>query len=258
MLSNLASKLGLTSSSSSSSFVIKPRNPSKMEDLPRQVKYTSSDVVIPDSFLTTPPAAPITSHHIDFASSPLPQYEGHTALILDNVLSPQECRELLSLAEASVPRPEGSSAWRPALVNLGAGWEAPAPGYRESDRIIWDQQTIVDRLWERCAQAEGLRELLAVIPPDPYMRGGKWKFSRFNERMRYLKYTPGQYFKRKPASHSSLPYISNRDQLIAMAPTTTLKAKASSMRPFTLSTSTSTTQRNTTLSRILKAARPLF
>ncbi|KAI8654845.1 P4Hc domain-containing protein [Fusarium keratoplasticum] len=202
MLSNLASKLGITSSSSSSSFVIKPRNPSKMEDLPRQVKYTSSDVVIPDSFLTTPPAAPITSHHIDFASSPLPQYEGHTALILDNVLSPQECRELLSLAEASVPRPEGSSAWRPALVNLGAGWEAPAPGYRESDRIIWDQQTIVDRLWERCAQAEGLRELLAVIPPDPYMRGGKWKFSRFNERMRYLKYTPGQYFK----PHCDGPY----------------------------------------------------
>jgi hypothetical protein len=92
-------------------------------------------------------------------------------------------------------------------VSLGPGWEAPAPGYRESDRIIWDQQTIVDRLWERCAQAEGLRELLAVIPPDPYMRGGKWKFSRFNERMRYLKYTPGQYFKRKPTSHSSLLHL---------------------------------------------------
>ncbi|KAL4723629.1 hypothetical protein ACLX1H_009269 [Fusarium chlamydosporum] len=164
--------------------------------VPQKVVYTSKDIPIPDSFLTSPSSTPVTCHHIDFAKSPLPQYDGHTALVLDNVLSPDECRELLSLAESSVPREdENESAWKPALVSGGNGYESRAPGYRESDRIIWDQQTIVDRLWERCLQAEGLRDLLAVIPHEPWMKGGKFVFSRLNDRMRFLKYSPGQYFK---------------------------------------------------------------
>ncbi|KAF5662162.1 oxidoreductase containing protein [Fusarium heterosporum] len=192
MLSTIASKLGLTSKPPT--FILKPRNPSKPAML-TQVEYTFNDVPIPDSFLTSAPPKPITSRQIDFANSPLPQYDGHTAIILDNVLTPDECRELLALAEASVPRDEGASAWRPALVSAGPGLEALAPGYRESDRIIWDQQTIVDRLWERCALSEGLRDLLAVAPPQPYVEDGNWNFSRFNNRMRFLKYSPGQYFK---------------------------------------------------------------
>ncbi|KAM0555169.1 hypothetical protein ACHAPJ_006523 [Fusarium lateritium] len=196
MLSNIASKLGLTSKPASPKHpFLKQRDPSKAPMFV-QPDYTSNDVPIPDTFLTSEPSKPIESHNIDFANSPLPQYDGHTAIILDNVLSPEECRELLSLAEASVPRAdENVSAWRPAMVSAGPGLEAPAPGYRESDRIIWNQQTLVDRLWERCAQVEGLRDLLAVVPPQPYMKGGKWVFSRFNERMRFLKYSPGQYFK---------------------------------------------------------------
>ncbi|KAM0358831.1 hypothetical protein ACHAPY_004348 [Fusarium culmorum] len=164
--------------------------------MPQKIEYKSNDIPIPDSFLTSPSETPITSHQIDFANSPLPQYDGHTALVLDNVISPDECLELLSLAEASVPRDEeNQSAWKPALVSGGDGYEARAPGYRESDRIIWDQQTIVDRLWERCLQADGLRGLLAVVPHEPWMKGGKWVFSRLNDRMRFLKYSPGQYFK---------------------------------------------------------------
>ncbi|KAF4457294.1 oxidoreductase containing [Fusarium albosuccineum] len=206
MLSNIASKLGISSSSSTNtatpSFKVKHTESPRAKTMIMNVTYTSNDIPIPDSFLTTPPSAPITSHPIDFASSPLPQYKGHTAIILDNVLSKEECKEMLSLAEASVPREEGASAWRPALVSLGPGMEAAAPGYRESDRIIWNQQNIVDRLWERCAQVQGLREMLAVVPPQPYMKGGKWEFRRFNERMRFLKYSPGQYFK----PHCDGPY----------------------------------------------------
>ncbi|KAF5558429.1 oxidoreductase containing protein [Fusarium napiforme] len=200
MLSNLASKLGLTSKPAYQSF-LKPRDPSK--NMLTKVDYTSNDIPIPDDFLSSPPETPIATHPIDFANSPLPQYDGHTAIVLDNVLSPEECKQLLSLAEASVPRPDESSpAWKPALISAGPGWEAPAPGYRESDRIIWNQQTVVDRLWERCMLSEGLRELLAVVPPQPYMKGGKWVFSRFNERMRFLKYSPGQFFK----PHSDGPF----------------------------------------------------
>lgn len=84
------------------------------------------------------------------------------------------------------------------MISLGPGLEAPAPGYRESDRIIWNQQTVVDRLWDRCRQVEGLEEMLASVQPDHHSYGpGKWEFRRFNERMRFLKYSPGQYFKRR-------------------------------------------------------------
>uniref|UniRef100_A0A4E9DSR5 Prolyl 4-hydroxylase alpha subunit domain-containing protein n=1 Tax=Gibberella zeae TaxID=5518 RepID=A0A4E9DSR5_GIBZA len=194
MLSNIASKLGLTKAQPSS-FKVMPRQTSSYT-MPQKIEYNSNDIPIPGSFLTSPSQTPITSHQIDFANSPLPQYDGHTALVLDNVISPAECRELLSLAEASVPRDdESQSAWKPALVSGGDGYETRAPGYRESDRIIWDQQTIVDRLWERCLQAHGLRDLLAVVPHEPWMKGGKWVFSRLNDRMRFLKYSPGQYFK---------------------------------------------------------------
>ncbi|KAM0239989.1 hypothetical protein ACHAPO_002968 [Fusarium lateritium] len=164
--------------------------------MPQKIEYKSKDIPIPDLFLASPSSTSITSRQIDFANSPLPQYDGHTALVLDNVISPDECRELLSLAEDSVPRDGATqSAWKPALVSGGDGYESRAPGYRESDRIIWDQQTIVDRLWERCLQTDGLHDLLAVVPHEPWMKGGKFVFSRLNDRMRFLKYSPGQYFK---------------------------------------------------------------
>ncbi|KAH7011379.1 hypothetical protein EDB80DRAFT_387744 [Ilyonectria destructans] len=200
MFAYLASKLGF-SSTQKSSFAVKVSSKTQSK-APIQVEYTHNDVPIPDSFLTTPPAKPIACNHIDWAVSPLPENQGRTALLLRNVLSREECKQLIALAEDSVPREAGDSAWRPALVSLGPGWEAPAPGYRESDRIIWNQQTVVDRIWERCAQADGLRELLAVVPPQPPMGGGKWEFSRVNERMRFLKYSPGQYFK----PHCDGPY----------------------------------------------------
>lgn len=203
MLSSLAAKLGLTSPKQT--FSVSSINKTSSNKAPIQTSYTHNLVPVPPSFLTTPPPKPITSRPIDWSSTPLPEYAGSVALVLEDVLSPAECAQLLSLAEASVPRdPDSSgetSAWRPALVSLGPGWEAPAPGYRESDRIIWDQQTVVDRLWDRCAQAEGLRELLAEVEPYHKLRGGKWKFRRPNERMRFLKYSPGQYFKRKSPSH---------------------------------------------------------
>ncbi|CAM1500540.1 Fc.00g097020.m01.CDS01 [Cosmosporella sp. VM-42] len=196
MLSKLASRIGLTSTP------IPTAQQLPKSKQPIKTSYTSNDIPIPDTFLTTPPTKPITSTPIDWTNSPLPQYKDHIALILDNVLSPEECKEILALAEASVPKEEGASSWRPALVSLGPGWEAPAPGYRESDRIIWNEQTVVDRLWERCSRVDGLKELLATVPPRYQAGGGQWEFRRFNERMRFLKYSPGQYFK----PHCDGPY----------------------------------------------------
>ncbi|OAA74244.1 oxidoreductase domain containing protein [Cordyceps fumosorosea ARSEF 2679] len=163
----------------------------------QKTHYTSRPVDIPESFLQTPPSAPITFRHVPFADSALPEYAGCLAVVLDNVLAEEECGELLRLAEASSD--DAASPWRPALVNVGGGFEVSVADYRNSDRIIWDSQAVVDRIWQRCllARGEGEGESIAgMLSETPGNRGGgRWAFERLNERMRFLKYTNGQFFK---------------------------------------------------------------
>lgn len=171
-------------------------------------EYKSNPVDIPDDFLTGPAAEPVTLNPVPFSTSPVPEYAKCNAWILDNVLSREECAQLIAYAEASaVLNDEGDSPWRPALVSVAPGVEAAAPGYRHSDRIIWDNQLLVDRLWGRCDQAKGLQELVATgpwyKPVDAHVKDGEWVFARLNERMRFLKYGPGMFFKRKSTSRDS-------------------------------------------------------
>lgn len=204
MFSSIAAKLNRQLSS-------RANMPTKPQ--PQRTTYTSNPVDIPSSFLKTPPIAPITYKHIDFGNSPLPEYTNCFAIVIDNVLAPWECDQLLKLAEQSVPlAKESDSAWRPALVNVGVGVEMPITDYRNSDRIIWDQQAVADRIWQRCLQArqsedegegegssggsESVEAMLSKTPEDGG-ENGDWKFERLNERMRFLKYTKGQFFKRE-------------------------------------------------------------
>jgi hypothetical protein len=80
---------------------------------------------------------------------------------------------------------------------------------------LWDRdnQEVVNRLWERCLAGEGIRERLSRIENWPLMqgeyaaqRGEKWHVTRLNERMRFLRYGPGQFF-----SGTYSPYIIFRD-----------------------------------------------
>lgn len=185
------------------------------EGVPVQPKYEFAEVPIPDDFLTVQPpdAQPITHKPVDWLPV-LPANQGAYAMVLDNVLSASECDTLLRLAEASVPSADrgrsGQRFWRPALVNVGGGYEVLHSSYRNSDRIIWDEQTVVDRLWARCATVPEVRDRLLLIEDDPDILGRnqysgaarnlkaqRWEFRRFNKRMRFLKYGPGQFFKRE-------------------------------------------------------------
>lgn len=183
-----------------------PPSSGPVPGVPFKPTYGSNAVDIPDTFLTTllPDTQPITVTPIDFANSVLPEYAPCYAVILDNVLSPSECSKLITLAEASVPNAQygaESDPWQPALVNVGSGREVLHPKYRNSDRIIWDQQTIVDRLWQRIVAAEGIADKLAVVENDFQILGPsrkdtqRWEFLRVNERMRFLRYGAGQFFR---------------------------------------------------------------
>ncbi|KAK4104575.1 hypothetical protein N658DRAFT_513445 [Parathielavia hyrcaniae] len=178
---------------------------------PVQTNYTSLPVPIPPTFLKTPPddARPATARYIDWSATPIPEYAPLCAVVLDHVLSLQECATLLELAEASVPcrcrgaqgkdeqaeelgpsarerEEEHDDPWAPALVNVGGGYEVLEMGYRNGDRIVWDCQAVVDRIWERC---------------------GRWEFLRVNERMRFLRYGKGGFFR----PHCDGPYSDTSD-----------------------------------------------
>lgn len=170
--------------------------------IPEPTKYPRKDVAIPDDFLTFPPPEPLAATPVPFTAAGLPEYDNRLALTIDNVLTPSECGQLQTLVESSVPDiPEGESPWKPASLRLTPGVEVPSkPGYRQSDRIVWCNQIITNRIWERCASAEGLREKLAVVKQQyGKVREGEWQFRRMNDRMSFLRYEKGQYFKRSSA-----------------------------------------------------------
>lgn len=163
------------------------------------VDYRSNPIALPPTFLTTPPATKPTYQSINFGQHDLPEFKTCPAFTIDNVLSSDECKELIRLAESSVYREdESESPWRPAMVAFGAGWEVSMKDYRNSDRIIWDRQEVADRILARCLLAAGVSEIIST--KEDFNKGnGHWKLHSLNERLRFLKYTEGQFFKRKGA-----------------------------------------------------------
>lgn len=152
-------------------------------------------VTLPPEFLTNP-SPTLSAQRIDFSKTSIPAYDGLYAVVLDNVLSPEECEQLLKCAEAST-----DNGWEPAKVNVGGGRQALITEARDCDRIIWDSEDVVGRVWRRIAHIPEVREIMLLedVPKifgnGPSSRGEVWKFTRPNERMRFLKYREGQYFR---------------------------------------------------------------
>jgi hypothetical protein len=182
-----------------------------------ETSYSSTPVAIPPDFLKisslSDDVPPIQVHEIDFSNSSLPEYCGCYAAVIENVLSASECSQLLRLAEQSTGSPVNlndskgkDAAWQPALINAGGGREVMIKEIRDCGRIIWDDETIVGRLWDRCLLAPGLKDKIEIIEGAKILgesavkKGNKWRFARANERMRFLKYGKGQYFRRKSIS----------------------------------------------------------
>lgn len=185
-----------------------------------KTSYTSMPVDVPEDFLSPlSDSSAIKVERIDFANSPLPEYQSCYAVVLDNVLSQQECCELRYLAELSAGGHHDSNevpndGWRVAMVNAGPGKEYFAPNYRNSDRIIWDNAVITKRLWNRVLQGKGMKDYLSVLSGNRYApvigkwgsgRGERWVVTEqgVNERMRFLKYGAGQFFRRTLGSTPS-------------------------------------------------------
>jgi hypothetical protein len=152
--------------------------------------------------------------------------------VLDNVLSQEECDQLIRLAELSAGGHRGNddvenNGWKPAMVNVGSNYEVLAPDYRNSDRIIWDNAEVTRRLFQRVLQAPGMKEYLLRLDGKKYEpvvgiaavnEGKRWVSTPqgLNERMRFLKYGARQFFRRK-LPPLSVPIPSRAAILICLA-----------------------------------------
>ncbi|KAJ0421570.1 hypothetical protein BJY00DRAFT_311881 [Aspergillus carlsbadensis] len=167
--------------------------------------------VRPD-FLPAQPPADARCQVIDFATTdpPLPEYKRYLAAVIDNALTESECKELLRFAEASSP----GGTWERALINIGNGRQALSTDTRNCGRIIFDNHEIADKLLAR------LRPFLQELDVDrlenrPLVTGlaGRkrtYQITRFNERLRFLKYVGGEYFRPHWDGHYADPEMKER------------------------------------------------
>lgn len=165
---------------------------------------TMTTFTVSPDFLSGP-VPKIQKIDVDFRYTELPEYEGRYATVLDNVLTKDECDTLVRAAEA-----QSNGTWEQAMVNIGGGAQALYTDTRDCGRIIWDEKNVVERIWSRVKgsvpEIEYLKGRARVTGNGPVMRGETWKMTRLNERMRFLKYGEGQYFKRKDYLHPSKRY----------------------------------------------------
>lgn len=138
----------------------------------------------------------VTASRIDFASRGLPEYDGLYAVLIDDVFTRAECAELVKSAEETA-----CDGWERAMINIGGGHQALYSDTRNCGRIIWDSQEVVDAVWDRISHLPEIQEILRlesvpqVVGYGPTKRGEVWNFTRPNERMRFLKYVGGEYFR---------------------------------------------------------------
>ena len=153
----------------------------------------SPPFTLPSDFLSAP-SPNIKKQIIDFTAVNLPEYRDCYAVLIDGAFSASECQDLISAAEAQT-----NGVWEAALVNVGGGRQRSIPEVRDCGRIIWDERDIVGKIWDRVKdqvpEIQRMEKKPRVTRGGFSLKGEVWNATRLNERMRFLKYTNGQYFR---------------------------------------------------------------
>ncbi|EEH37902.2 hypothetical protein PAAG_00823 [Paracoccidioides lutzii Pb01] len=157
---------------------------------------------LPEDFLCADPQN-ASSRRIDFTktNSAFPEYEGHYALMVDDLLSKEECDLLIRAAEEStISDSNKTPKWDQALINVGNGQQMLHTDTRRCSRILWDCPWLAERILSRIRpfiqdDIEVLRDVPSIIGREPAQRQETWRLTRLNERLRFLRYYRGEYFR---------------------------------------------------------------
>src|SRR5205809_8145365 len=138
---------------------------------------------LPEDFLLNPLPSPPLIRPIHFAQTPLKDYSPYYAIILDNIFTPAECDQLLRAAEAT-----RNGQWEEAMVNVGGGKQRMAKEVRDCGRIIWDSDTVTQRIWERVRPyLEGPLSENAVAFKDGFREPEPKRKSLFEDLTQYIR-----------------------------------------------------------------------
>ena len=115
------------------------------------------------------------------------------AFVIENFLTAEECQALIHLSE--------ECGYEQALVNIGGAQKA-VDAVRRSGRVLLDSKSGARVLFER------LEPHLLALGLEHGPRGGWRRCVELNERLRFLKYDPGDYFK----PHQDGRYVRERGE----------------------------------------------
>lgn len=99
------------------------------------------------------------------------------AIVVKNVFSKEECAAMVQETE--------SKGYEKALVNAGGGRQVLDTDYRRSSRCIIDSPEQAAEIWKRVKD---------YVPAVWNHRGTLWEVVGLNERLRFLRYSPGDFF----------------------------------------------------------------
>ena len=99
------------------------------------------------------------------------------AIVLENVFSSDECKAMVCESECK--------GYDTALLNKGGGREELETKIRKSQRCIIDKIEYADTIWARVKD---------FVPTCWKHRKEDWHVVGLNERLRFLRYNPGDYF----------------------------------------------------------------
>jgi len=105
---------------------------------------------------------------------PVKEDRDKVAFMLYNVYTQEECEKMIADTE--------KIGYIPAVVNTGPGREVYLPDYRKGGRCLVDSFEYAEDMWSRIKD---------FIPP----KMGKREVLAINERFRFLRYDPGDFFK---------------------------------------------------------------
>jgi hypothetical protein len=144
--------------------------------------------------LRRPSPSTCRTEQVDFKALGFSEHEDAFALIIYDLLTPEECDEIRNAAEIVA-----QGRWDAALINAG-GQMVMASGVRHCDRIMWDNPELAAALLERIrphipSNIVTLKNSPHITSDDPVWSAGTWRISRLNHRLRFLRYQTGMYFR---------------------------------------------------------------
>ncbi|CAE6416461.1 hypothetical protein ACGC1H_002256 [Rhizoctonia solani] len=136
---------------------------------------------------------PVVAHRLDFVKLGLPEYEHKFAVVIDNLFTPEECARY-------VAKVESEKEWEQAAVNIAANAQIVDTSYRNSSRILYDNEELAREIFEKLKphlkEIEHMNESPLHRNPHKEPKNPPAQWVTLNERLRFLKYGPGQFFRK--------------------------------------------------------------